>query len=171
MWWGSRAMNKPWQVLSGQDDGTHGSWMPHPLESTPYWVVFHMLRVRHFLLYPWNWIAVASWCYKALCSILYPWKYCCISQDVLFSGIHEATEENVWNKTACNNYYAPVFHIYAVCCSLVAQEGTGLIILYTAVSCQWPGVVCHITHMQGEALWVPSCCFWSLMILTQIHTF
>lgn len=97
-------------------------------------MVRHMLRKRHLLLFSWNWIAVASWWHKAFCSILYLWKYCCLSQYLLFNGPREAAQEDVRNDAvAGDDCYDLVFGTYPVCCSLVAQEGTGLIILHIAV--------------------------------------
>lgn len=91
-----------------------------------------MLHQWH-LLHPWNWIAVSPWRHKAFCSVLNLWKHCCLSQYMLFNGTRETTEENVWNDEIFCSIYAFVFRPHPVCCSWVAREGTGRIILQIAV--------------------------------------
>lgn len=73
------------------------------------------------LFYPWNWIAIPFWWHKTFCIVLYPRKNCCIDQCELFTGLCEATEENVWNKIACNRYYH--YFSYSPCVLLVSDIG------------------------------------------------
>lgn len=145
---------------SGFPDGYKGlvsrSWMPLPWVSSPRWSGLLWLCMWHFVLYHWNWIAVAPWLRKTFCSVLYPWEYCCTRQYMLFKGTHGASEENVWNiKIARNSCSVFVINIYVLCCSLVTKEETGLLFcILQLLSKVWHGLL-YIPHASDAVI---RCC-------------
>lgn len=138
---------------SGFLDGNEGlvdrSWMPLPSISTPEWSGLSYAFYGHFLLSHWNWITMASWWHKTFCSVLYLWKYCCTLQYMLFNGIHEAKEENVWNKKMACTIVMFLWLLFRSCILLFG--GIGGDWPYDSAfwsSCQRSGIVYYTSHMQ-----------------------